>query len=62
MKKIKSTLLKLWKDESGQGTAEYVLILVAIVGLGFLFKDRIRKILGDKLTSLAGDISSFTKD
>ncbi len=62
MKKIKSTLLKLWKDESGQGTAEYVLILVAIVGLGLLFKDRIRTILGDKLTSLAGDISSFTKD
>lgn len=61
MKKIKSTLLKLWKDESGQGTAEYVLILVAIVGLAFLFKRQINEILEKKLNSLKTDILSFTK-
>jgi len=60
MKKVKSTIVQLWKDESGQGTAEYVLILVGILGVAFLFKDRILKILGNKMDSIGGDISGFT--
>ena len=59
MKKIKSTLLKLWKDESGQGTAEYVLILVAIVGLAIVFRGKIQDMMKSRLSGLATQIGNF---
>ena len=59
MKKIKSMALKLWRDESGQGTAEYVLILVAVVTVGYLFRTQIRNILEQKLGTIGGEIQSF---
>ena len=61
MKKLKSTVLQLWKDESGQGTAEYVLILVAVVGLAIVFRTEIKKMLGDKITQLSGKVMSFSE-
>ena len=60
MKTLKKTALKLWRDESGQGTAEYVLILVGVVGVGLLFKEKIGTIVSDKMTSLKGTIDRFT--
>lgn len=59
MKQIKSLALKLWQDESGQGTAEYVLILVGIVAVGFLFKDKIVQILEGKLGDIGSRIQGF---
>lgn len=59
MKKLKSIAIKLLKDESGQGTAEYVLILVGVVALGFMFKDKIVGILRGKMEQVGGKISSF---
>lgn len=59
MKKIKSMALKLWRDESGQGTAEYVLILVAVVTVGYLFRNQIKSILAEKLGSVGGEIQGF---
>lgn len=59
MEKIKSMALQLWRDESGQGTAEYVLILVAVVTVGYLFRGQIKQILADKLGSVGGEIQSF---
>ena len=44
--KIKALGLKLWKDESGQGTAEYALIIVGVVALALVFKNQIRERLG----------------
>ena len=58
-KRVKSFLYDFWKDESGQGTAEYVLILVGVVALGFLFKDKIVSVVGDKMGSLGESISNF---
>lgn len=59
MEKIKSMALKLWRDESGQGTAEYVLILVAVVTVGYLFRGQIKSILSEKLGAVGGEIQSF---
>ncbi len=59
MKQLKLLALKLWQDESGQGTAEYVLILVGIVAVGILFKGQITKILTDKFGDIAGQIQGF---
>ena len=61
MKKLKSMALQLWKDESGQGTAEYVLILVAIVGLAIVFRDKIKTMLGDKIGDLSGKVMGFSE-
>lgn len=62
MQKIKSTLKQLWSDESGQGATEYILLLVIVVAVAFLFKDRIMGILRDKLDQLGGSIGSLTSD
>lgn len=61
MKKLKSTVLSLWRDESGQGTAEYVLILVAVVGLAIVFKDKLKTMLGEKIGDLSGKVMSFSE-
>ena len=40
--KIKRALIRLWKDESGQGATEYILILVVVSTIVFVFKERIK--------------------
>lgn len=62
MKKLKSGALKLWQDESGQGTAEYVLILVGVVALGFAFRKKIVGIVETKMGTLGGKIQGFKPD
>ena len=61
MKKLKSTVLQLWKDESGQGTAEYVLILVAVVGLAIIFRDKIGTMLRERISTLSDKVTGFTE-
>ena len=39
--KIKRALIRLWKDESGQGATEYILILVVVSAIVFAFKKKI---------------------
>lgn len=52
MKKIGSFLKNFWKDESGQGTAEYVLLLVIVVALVIMFKDKIKGLISGKLNEV----------
>ena len=59
MKKLKLRAIKLWKDESGQGTAEYVLILVGVVGAAMIFRKEIKGILKGKLDDIGGEIKGF---
>ena len=59
MKKIRKTALKLWRDENGQGTAEYVLILVGVVALAFAFKGKIVPMIEGKMDSIKGKINDF---
>lgn len=42
MNKIKNTLKQIWRDESGQGATEYILILVVVSVLVIAFRDKIR--------------------
>ncbi|PIS11231.1 MAG: hypothetical protein COT73_05120 [Bdellovibrio sp. CG10_big_fil_rev_8_21_14_0_10_47_8] len=47
-------------DESGQGTAEYVLLIAIVVGLVIMFKDKIMGALKGKIdetTSAMGQIT-----
>jgi Flp pilus assembly pilin Flp len=59
MKSVSTIANRLWKDESGQGATEYILLLVVVVGLAMLFKNKIMEIVGGKLSDLARDIGAF---
>jgi Flp pilus assembly pilin Flp len=54
MTKLKNFASTLWKDESGQGTAEYVLLLAIVAGLVLLFKDKIIGLVKGKLDQVGG--------
>jgi len=54
-------LTNLWKDESAQGATEYILLLVAVVAVVMLFREKIQSVLSDKLGELSGNIGSFGK-
>jgi Flp pilus assembly pilin Flp len=60
MKKLTNFFKKLWRNESGQGATEYILLLVVIVGLVMLFKNDISRIVKDKVQSLGADIQGIT--
>jgi hypothetical protein len=56
---MKDTIYSIFTDESAQGATEYILMLVVVVGIAALFKEKILKIietktidLGDKLNSV----------
>ncbi len=52
MKKLAQTAKNIWKDESGQGAVEYILLLVLVVGVISLFREKFQNAIngaGDKL-------------
>lgn len=57
--KFKIFSKKLSKDQSGQGATEYILLLVVVVALVLLFKDKVRSAFDGKLSELSGSISGF---
>ncbi len=59
MKNIKKHVKNFLKDESGQGTTEYILILVAIVGVVTFFGKDITAILRGKVSTLGTAITNF---
>lgn len=59
MKKFKNFSKKLIKNESGQGATEYILLLVVVVALVVLFKDKIKTTMDGKLGELSDKISGF---
>ena len=60
MKKFGHRVISHFKDESGQGATEYILLLVVVVALALMFRNSITKAIGEKLTQLSGDIGAFT--
>ncbi|MBY0384377.1 hypothetical protein K2X05_04390 [bacterium] len=57
---MKNKLTALWKDESAQGATEYILMLVIVVGIAMLFKDKIMGIIRGKVDDLGNDIQGFS--
>ena len=58
VKKLTNFFKRLWKDESGQGATEYILLLVVVVGLVIAFKEPITNIVKTKVSELGGMIDS----
>ncbi len=60
MKNLKNFAKKLWSDESGQGTAEYVLLIAIVVGALIIFGKDIKKAIADKTAEVTGGMSSIS--
>lgn len=62
MKTLKRELGAFWRDESGLGTVEIILIMVVLIGLVVIFKkqlnDLVKKIF-NKINSDSSSIISF---
>ena len=58
---VKALGLRLWRDESGQGTAEYVLILVGVVAAAMMFRKQIGEKLTTAMDNVGGKITGFTQ-
>lgn len=56
---MKKFLQTLWKDESAQGATEYILMLVIVVGIAMMFKNKIMGVISGKVDDLQGSIDSF---
>jgi len=59
MKMISNTLKSLWKDESAQGATEYILLLVVVVTLAFIFKDKIKSAVTARLGNISDEMGGF---
>lgn len=62
MKQLKNTFNRFWKDESAQGATEYILLLVVVVALVIVFKDKIKDTFAGKVNELGGKIEGFNAD
>ena len=62
MKKMKSFFRNLWKNESGQGMTEYAMLILVVVAIAFIFKDKIRTAVQAKMEEVSGKISDFKGD
>lgn len=49
----------LWKDESGMGVVEVILIIVVLIGLVIIFQTQIKKVVDNifkTITSKTGEV------
>ncbi len=59
-KTIKKGVLDFWKDESGMGTVEVILIIVVLIGLVIVFKQQISGIVEDVFKTIREDTRAIT--
>lgn len=60
MNKIVTKFKEILKDESGQGMSEYILLVVVIVAIAVIFKDRIKSAVQNKVNNLGEQIEGFS--
>ncbi|MDR1204569.1 MAG: hypothetical protein LBL26_03685 [Peptococcaceae bacterium] len=48
------SMIRYWKDESGLGTVEMVLILAVLVGIALIFREYIFGFVADILANIMG--------
>lgn len=56
---MKNHLKNLWYDNSGVGVVEIVLILVVLVALVIIFKDKIMEIVNNAFDSISAGAESI---
>ncbi len=58
-KSVQQRLKAIWNDESAQGSLELILILIALVSVALIFKDRIKEFVSGNLEKLGGGLQQF---
>ena len=58
-KQMKQKAANFWKDESGMGVIEVVLIILVLVGLALIFKTQITNIANSIFESITNQVNSF---
>lgn len=56
---MRKFMKQLWNDESAQGTSEYILLLVAVIAVAVIFKDKIKGLVSTKMEDVGGQIQGF---
>ncbi len=56
---LKEKAKAIWNDESAQGATEYILILVAVVTVAFIFKNKIKEFVEGRLGNLGTGLGNF---
>ncbi len=59
-KKVCGGVKKFWKDESGMGTVEVILIIVVLIGLVIVFKEQISGIVEDIFKTIREETRAVT--
>ncbi len=62
MKKLMKAAKQIMKDESAQGATEYILLLMIVVAIVVLFKDKINGMLNGRLDTLSSGLGGVTTD
>lgn len=50
---------EFWKDESGMGVVEVILIIVVLIGLVIIFKNQITEVVNDIFEKIVSQSSSI---
>ncbi len=56
--KIRTFWRNFWKDESGMGVVEVILIIVVLIGLVIIFKEKITEVVNDIFEKIISQSSS----
>ena len=56
---FKNLAVKIWKDESAQGMTEYILLVVGLVAVLFIFRDKFRSVMDGAIGKMEGQINNF---
>ena len=59
MKKLTKNLQALWNDESAQGATEYILLLVVVVAVVLMFKNKILTMMNGKMSEIEGGMANL---
>ena len=59
MKKLGVFLKNFLKEEDAQGATEYILLLVAVIAVLVLFKDKIMEMVKGKIGTIESEMGKF---
>ena len=59
-KKLAHEMNRCWKDESGMGTVEVILIIVVLIGLVIVFKQQIGGLVENIFKTIKEDSNAVT--
>lgn len=57
--RMKTFWRNFWQDESGMGVVEVILIIVVLIGLVIIFKERITGVVNDIFEKIVSQSSSI---